>query len=361
MTANNPKPQVHQFVPVLERGDAIGNHALAIREFLRGKGYESEIFVWRAGKGMRRHCRKYLDYPRWSSSENVLLYHFGVSSPMTSFLLKAPDRKAIIYHNITPEDFYRGVSDRIYYILRRGRRELAGIAEKVDLAIADSEYNRHELVELGFKDTVTVPLLLDFEQYGISPATSILNKFDDGRTNMIFVGRISPNKKQEDIIRAFSVYKKYINGSSRLFIIGQNHQVPEYNVMLERLIDSLGIEDVYLTGGVTQAELNAYYSIADLFLCMSEHEGFCIPLIECMHFGVPVLAYDSSAVTGTLDGSGILFTEKDFARVAEMMDLVISDENLKERIIRGQKERLRRYGRERVEEELMDSLAGLIN
>ncbi len=361
MTSTENKVQMHQFLAVLESGDAISNHALAIRDFLKGKGHQSEIFVWRAGRGMRKYCRDYLEYHAISSPENVMIYHFGVASPITRFFLKAPDRKVVIYHNVTPQDFYRGVNDYIYYILKKGRLELEAISEKVELAIADSEFNREELVQLGFKNTVTVPLLIDFSRYEIPAAASIINKYNDGKVNVIFVGRISPNKKQEDVIRAFSVYRKYINNNSRLFIIGHNRQVSEYNVLLKKLVEKLGVEDVHLTGGVSQSELNAYYTIADIFLCMSEHEGFCIPLIECMHFGVSVLAYESSAVTGTLDGSGVLFTAKDFSRIAEMMDIIVNDENMKERIIRGQKERLRRFQRDEVEKQLLKSLTEFMN
>lgn len=358
---NSPKLHVHQFVPVLEGGDAIGNHALSIQVLLRQLGHESDIFAWRSGRGMKRYCRNYLQYAKNCSAGDILIYHFGVSSPVTDFFIKAPGRKVIIYHNITPEHFYRGVNDKIYHILKKGRRELAGIAGKTDLAMADSEYNREELVTLGFRNTVTVPLLIDFGLYSIAADASIMRRYKDGYANIVFVGRISPNKKQEDVIRAFSFYKKYINSKSRAFIIGQNQQVPEYNSILQKLIGVLGVEDVHLTGGVSQSELNAYYSIADLFLCMSEHEGFCIPLIESMHFGVPVLAYESTAVTGTLERSGILFSKKDYAQIAEMMDIIVRDHALKEKIVRRQKERLRRFQREHVEKEFLDSLGKLLN
>jgi glycosyltransferase involved in cell wall biosynthesis len=245
--------------------------------------------------------------------------------------------------------------------MEKGRRELERLSGEVDLAIADSQYNREELVELGFKNTVTVPLLIDYSRYDISPESSIMTKYRDGSVNLVFVGRIGPNKKQEDVIRVFSIYRKYINDRSRLFIVGPSRQVPDYNALLNRLVDSLGVEDVHLTGEAGQTELNAYYSIADVFVSMSEHEGFCIPLIECMHFGVPILAYESSAVTDTLDGSGILFAQKDLGRVAEMIDIVVKDKNVRERIVDGQKKRLEFFRRDRVEEQFLNCLAGLLN
>lgn len=361
MAMHDGKADIHQFVPVLESADAIGNHAIAIQSLLSKLGYNSKIYAWRAGRGMKSRCHNYLDYANSYSEKDILIYHFGVSSPITDFFCKAPGKKVVIYHNITPENFYRGVNDKIYHILKKGRKELATIADKVDLAMADSEYNREELILFGFKNTVTIPLLMDFTLYDIEPDTSILNKFKDDSVNIIFVGRISPNKKQEDVIRAFSIYNKYVNPESRLFIIGQNHQVPEYNLILHKLIKSLEVHNVFLTGGVSQKELNAYYNIANLFLCMSEHEGFCIPLLESMHFGVPILAYESSAVTGTLDGAGVLFKEKDFIQVAEMINFMVKDYALKEKIVRRQKERLRRFQREKVEQEFLNSLGKFLN
>lgn len=355
------KANIHQFVPVLESADAIGNHAIAIKSLLNKHGYNSTIYAWRAGKGMKSYCVNYLKYANSWSENDILIYHFGVSSPITDFFCKAPGKKVVIYHNITPENFYRGVNDKIYHILKKGRKELAELADKIDLAIADSEYNCEELISFGFKNTVTIPLLVDFTLYDIEPEPSILNKFKDNSVNIIFVGRISPNKKQEDVIRAYSIYNKYIEPGSRLFIIGQNHQVPEYNMILHRLINSLEVHNVFLTGGVSQKELNAYYRIANLFLCMSEHEGFCIPLLESMHFGVPILAYESSAVIGTLDGAGVLFKEKDFVQVAEMMNFMVRDKGLKEKIVRRQKERLRRFQREKIEQEFLNSLGKFLN
>ena len=345
----------------MEEGDAIGNHAVAIRTLLRSRGFDSEIFVSRSSKTMRGSCRSYLEYSKWSSPDNVIIYHFGVGSPMTSVFLDAPDRKAIIYHNITPERFYAGVNDEVYYILKRGRRELSLLAGEVDLAMADSEFNRCELTAMGFGNTHTVPLLLDFGGYDVPPDDSIVNEYGASGTNIIFVGRIAPNKKQEDVIRVFSIYRKHIDSGSRLFIIGSDRQGSEYKERLTGLVENLGVEGVHMTGSVSQSQLNAYYTIADAFLCMSEHEGFCIPLIESMHFGVPIIAFGCTAVTETMDSAGVVVQQKDFARIAELINVIIKDEDTKERIIRGQRERLRRFQRERVEKEFENCLAQLLN
>ena len=355
------KPAVHQFVASLEARDAIGNHAMALRALLRKNGFSSEIFVWHASRSLRSECLMLDEYASRKAPGDTIIYHFSVGSPMTSLFLQAPGRKAIIYHNITPAEFFIGVSDLLYRVVKNGRRELRSIAGRVDLAIAVSEYNRLELVDAGFENTCTVPLLVDFGLYETEPDSEIISRYKDGGTNVIFVGRISPNKKQEDVIEAFAVYKKYIDSQSRLFIIGQNTQVPEYKAILDNLIEKLGVSDVHLTGGVSQERLNAYYSIADVFLCMSEHEGFCIPLIECMNFGVPVLAYDSSAIGTTLDGSGVLFREKDFGKVAGMIDELGTNEAFRTRIIERQKQRLEAFRPEIVEKQFMDALNGLLN
>lgn len=352
---------IHQFVASLEEHDAVGNHAMAIRGLLRGNGFESEIFVWHSSKSMRNQCRIYREYPSFSSPENAIIYHFSVGSPLTSFFLQAPGKKIMIYHNITPARFFAGINNLVYRVVKDGRRELRSIAGRVDLAIAVSGYNRRELVEAGFDNTHTVPLLLDFGLYNAGPDQAIIDRYAGGKTNIIFVGRISPNKKQEDVIRAFSVYKKYVNANSRLFIIGQHAQVPEYKAILDDLVKTLDVEDVHFTGSVPQEQLNAYYSVADVFLCMSEHEGFCIPLVECMSFGVPVLAFDSSAVTSTLNGTGILFDQKDLGRVAEMIHLVAEKGTWRDSIIKKQRTRLEDFRPDKVEKQFMGVLNGSLN
>lgn len=327
---------VHQFLPVLDRGDAIGNHVLTLRNLLRRNGFSSEIYVWRPGKGMKRECLPYERHREVSSPENVALLHFSIGSPLSGYVRNLPDRKVMMYHNITPQDFFVGVSEHVYHLAKGGRKELASLAGWMELCFCDSEFNRNELVSLGFENVHVVPLLMDFSLLDVPADTKIVTRYSDGWKNIVFVGRVAPNKKQEDVIRVFYHYKKYINPRSRLFLVGTSRQTPRYQVILENLVERLGLTDVVFAGSVTQAKLVAYYKIAHAFVCMSEHEGFGVPLVEAMYYKVPIIAYEAGAVPEILGGAGVLVRQKNHQAIAELLNLLIEDEEFRSEVMRGQ-------------------------
>jgi glycosyltransferase involved in cell wall biosynthesis len=160
--------------------------------------------------------------------------------------------------------------------------------------------------------------------------------FDDGWTNLLFVGRVIPNKKIENVIRNFHAYKQRHNTRSRLLLVGSGSGFERYFAMLQKLIADLGARDVHFLGHVSDAELAAYYEVADLFLCASEHEGFCVPLMEAFHVGLPVVAYAATAIPATMDGGGVLYTDRDPAHVAAIVDAVVSDPDLEAQIVEAQ-------------------------
>ena len=160
--------------------------------------------------------------------------------------------------------------------------------------------------------------------------------FDDAWVNVMFVGRVIPSKKIEDVIRFFHAYKRWFNPRSRLLLVGSHGGFERYVAMLQNLVDRLGVSDVHFLGHVSNAELTAYYELADVFLCASEHEGFCVPLVESFHMGVPVLAYAAAAVPATMDGAGILYDDKDPIRVAALIDQVATDRRLADGIVASQ-------------------------
>jgi len=356
---NGSRPEIHQFLPVFDAGDAIGNEAKQLQRLLRDAGYASEIFVWRAGKGQRRYCRHYSRHRERSAAGNVMLYHFSVCCPITAYFASAPDRKLMRYHNITPEEFFAGISEEVYYITKKGRRELAQLANVVELALPVSEYNAGELRAAAYGRVGTVPLVVDYDAFGGAPDASVLRRYNDGWTNLLFVGRLSPNKKQEDVIRIFYHYKR-INPRARLFLVGSAHQVPRYRQVLDELVERLGLSDVVFTGSVSHAALVAYYTLATAFICMSEHEGFCAPLIEAMRFDVPVVAYDSSAVAETLGGTGVLVREKRHDAVAELIHCIVEDEALRSAIVEKQRQRLDQYAYSATSTEFMNSITTFV-
>ncbi len=333
-------PEIHQFLPVLDGGDAIGNYAKALRGLFRRAGFASDIYVWRPGKGQRRECLPYRKHCTVSSPQNVAVLHFSIGSPLSDYVKGLPDTKIMVYHNVTPKEYLIGISERVYYIAKSGRKELASLSGCMDLCFCDSEFNRRDLVELGYPNVHVVPILMDFSLLDVPPERRVREAYDDDWKNLLFVGRIAPNKKQEDVIRIFYYYKKVINPRSRLFLIGTAKQMPRYLEILEGLVERLELQDVIFTGRASQSELVAYYQMADVLVCMSEHEGFCVPLVEAMHFQVPIVAFDAGAVPETLGGAGMLVEEKDHPALAEMIDLLLTDESLRSRIIQVQNERL---------------------
>lgn len=327
---------IHQVLATLGYGDAIGNEVLGIQRVLRAAGYESEIFVQTADRRLEDLTVDYLDLPAASHPDNILIHHFSIGSRASRVAYALPDRMALVYHNITPPEYFVDVNKMLVKLCFRGRRELELYRDRCDIALGDSEYNRQELEALGFPVTGVLPVVPDFAHLAGPPNYLQAGEFDDGWVNVMFVGRVIPNKRIEDVIRCFHAYKQAFNPRSRLLLVGSYGGFEKYLAMVQRFVVQIGAEDVHFLGHVANEELAAYYEIADIFLCASEHEGFCVPLVESFHMGVPVLAYAATAVPATMDGAGVLYTNKDPLHVAALIDAVVSDRDLQGRIIDGQ-------------------------
>jgi glycosyltransferase involved in cell wall biosynthesis len=320
----------------LSYGDAIGNEALRIQEILRSEGFDSEIFAESVHPEMAGRARKLWEYREVSSKDALLLLHFSIGAGVSTFAYHLPDPILLIYHNITParwfQEFHRHLAGLCYH----GRRELQAFVPRVRLAVGDSEFNRSELEAMGFHPTGVLPLLLDPGRLSEPPNEVVLEMFDDDKTNFLFVGRVIPNKCFHDLIKAFAFYHRYVDRNSRLLLVGEWVGFEKYHEALVRMVDELALKDVVFTGHVEDDDLAAYYTVADLFLCLSEHEGYCVPVIEAFQFGVPVMALDAGAVPETLGGAGILIREKRIDEIAMMAHALVTDENLKARVVAGQ-------------------------
>lgn len=350
--------EIHQILPTISPCDAIGNEAFVIRDILRDWGYRSEIFAQNIHESITT-ANHLSEHKKRSSKNNILIYHFSIGSDVSKYVMSVPDRKILLYHNITPPHFFYNINDNLSLILGKGKEELELLVDKIEIALADSEYNRIELEEIGYKKTGILPLIIDLSKYD-KYNKGIITKYEDCWTNILFVGRIAPNKKQEDVIKCFYYYKA-INPRSRLFLVGGFNGCEVYYDQLQDLIKQKGIKDVHLVGMVDFADLVSYYMLADVFLCMSEHEGFSVPLIESMHFGVPIIAYNSTAVPYTMGGAGILANKKCYPEIAEMIDLVVTDEKFRERIVAKQNTRLKDFSYERTMDLFKEQLNKVIN
>jgi glycosyltransferase involved in cell wall biosynthesis len=333
------RKRVHQLLAALSYGDAVSNEALVIRAHLRRAGFESDIFAEHTHPRMVGEARPLSDYPRVSGPDTVCLFHFSIGSAAGRLIYHAPDRLVTRYHNITPAPFFLGFNHHLTGLCYHGRRELAVYAGRTELALGVSEFNRRELEAAGFPRTGVLPMVLDFASLDCPPSPAVLELYGDARTNVLFVGRIMPNKRIEDLIRAFALFERRFK-KSRLILVGDERGLEHYFDRLSEMVAALGLKDVIFTGHVDHDDLMAYYALADLFVCVSEHEGFCVPLVEAMNFGIPVLAYDAGAVGETLLGAGVLLKEKRPEILAEVMGQILADPSLHRSILASQARRI---------------------
>jgi L-malate glycosyltransferase len=344
-TRERQRPRAHQVLATLGYGDAIGHEVLGIQRALHQAGYDSHIYVETADPRLEDLTLDYRDMVGRISADDVLIHHFSIGSRASRTAYALPGRMVLVYHNITPPEYFIGVHKDLVRLCFRGRRELRAYVPRVDLALGDSEYNRCELAQLGFPATGVLPVVPDFTHLDVEPDHLLSSSFDDGWTNVLFVGRVIPNKKFEDVIRAFHAYRTRCNPRSRLLLVGSHGGFERYLAMLHALVARLGTPDVHFLGHVSNEELSALYDVADLFLCASEHEGFCVPIVEAFHKRIPVMAYASTAVPATMDGAGVLYGSKDPWEVARVMDAILSDARIEQAIVASQDaavERLRR-------------------
>lgn len=342
--------KVLQVLPTLAFGDAVGNHTRALELLLKDMGYETEIYALSIDKRLGKEKAKYIeDFPALDA-DDVVFYHLSTGSDLNKAVSLLKCRKIVEYHNVTPPQFFAGISEELQERCQIGVEQVKKMADVFDYGIADSDFNKEELLSMGYTCPIEVaPILMDFEDYRRSPNPEVMARFRDDVTNIVFTGRIAPNKKQEDIISAFYYYRKFFNPKSRLILVGSGKGMERYLNKLKAYVRKLELEDsVLFTGHVKFNEILAYYRVADVFLCMSEHEGFCVPLVEAMQFQVPIVAFDSTAIGGTLGGSGLLLKEKDPLMTAGVIDRLMTDMRLRNKVIEGQKARLKDFSREVV-------------
>ncbi len=351
---------IHQFLAGFSRGDAISNEAIAMRRIFRSWGRESDIFseTKRILPELRRDSRDAAAAA--PGPDDLAILHLSIGSPVNGLFASLRCRKAILYHNITPPAYFRALQPRIAADLSRGlaeARQLAGVAA---INLADSAFNAEELTAMGYRDVRVLPLVLDWAALETDPARRVMRDMNDGKVNVLFVGRCAPNKKIEDVLTAFAFFQQSVEPNSRLIHAGSCAGTERYHALLQSLRADLRLRDVFWTGSIPQADLNAYYRRAHVFLCMSEHEGFCIPLVEAMLNGAPVVAYAAGAVPETLGGAGCLVHEKQYDLVAELMGRLTHDAALRAAVVRGQSERVARYRARDLGDELKGLLAPLL-
>ena len=348
---------VNQWVPAAHSGDAIGDSARRVRAALRELGHQSDLFALTIDDGLRGDVRPFNDPD--AAGCDVTVFHFALPSPMTAAFAALPKGRVLQYHNITPAHFFAPYDANMFRLATIGREELASLARCTDLALGDSEYNRKELEALGFGRTGVMPIAVNTARLTHAPARPALESWlGDGLKNFLFVGRIAPNKKIEDHIRLAECYKRYVDTMYRFIFVGRHDAVPSYYATIRALMVEYKMppERFLFTGPLPDEDLAACYRTASVYVSLSEHEGFCVPLVEAMATDVPVLAYASSAVPETLGGAGVLFSPKDLEYAAELLGELAYNARLRARIVAGQRRRLNDFGDMRIVSSIRDML-----
>lgn len=353
--------RIDQLIPAFHRGDAIGDTAFHMKHFFLTQGFESEIYCLSRDESLKDESRLFEEFST-PKDKDITILHFGLPSPLTKALMDVSSQKVIIYHNITPSEFFQDYSQEMARITTIGRKELKDLVPCVELALADSEFNRKELDELGFKRTDVLPLFIDFSKYEKPMDRFTYDFYMDGRTNILFTGRVVPNKKIEDLIKVIFYYKKYISPLVRLIVVGKTSSLPNYYQSLVQMADEFYLkpEEILFTGHIPDEEMYALYRASNVFLSMSEHEGFGLPFIECLVFDLPIIAYNCTAVPFTLDGAGVLIKNKRVSHVAELIEIVTHNEELRNHILEGQRLRLKKFKAMELDKFLRRSLEGLL-
>lgn len=351
--------RVVQLLPSLVKGDAISNDAVCMDEVLRKEGYETRIYADYLGNGMSRETVSLVGDKPNIGEEDLLIYHLSTGSRLNALVKKLPCRKLFIYHNITPASFFAGCSPLMEQKAQKGLYEIRQLRDSADMVLAVSRYNREHLQSMGYTCPIEVlPILIPWEEYDREVDSDILQKYKDGYYNILFTGRIAPNKKQEDLIAAFCEFHRKYQPKSRLILVGNEAGMESYGRELRKYVSALGLrgQDVVFAGHISFQELLGFYRAADVFLSLSEHEGFCVPLVEAMHFSIPVVAFDAAAIGETLGGSGILLERKEPAYVARVLRELQANPSLRERIVEGQDKRLCDFEKDRIAEQFLMSI-----
>lgn len=350
---NKPFKEVHQFVHTLSYGDAISSEVLALQKFFHERGVDSKIYCINAHPRYKEIAHDYRDFRENHGSDfnGMIVLHYSLGSPLNELYLDLTNAcKSLIYHNLTPPEWFSGINPRIVDDINVGKAELPKLCAKTDLLIADSTYNASELQDLGFEaEVLNLPINPSRWDFPANPGiASILQS--DSSIHVLHIGRFAPNKCLEDILKTFYFLHHHVNKNSKLWLPGIDIDTELYSFSVKKLAQELRIDHaVNFVGRLDDSEIRALYENCSVYLCMSEHEGFCLPVIEAMHFGLPVLSFASSALPDTVSTGGILFSQKRYAELAELINLIHVDRALRGSLIESGRQRIQELSYDRFE------------
>jgi glycosyltransferase involved in cell wall biosynthesis len=348
--------------PTLTSADAVSNDVLTMRSVLTRRGHEVRIFAEStniAGEQIEPPGAA-LSYLR--TNNDVLIYHHSIGCPAGVDTMKAAScRKIVKYHNVTPPEFFEGISKQHQHLCESGRSQLTEIvASRADLYLAASAYNKSDLIAAGSNNdkTFVVPPFNQADQLRASEANlKLLDTYRDENVNLVTVGGVRPNKGHADLIEAFASYYYDFNSQARLFIVGaENSAFEGYREMLEEFMEWWSIDSrIVFTGEVSNESLKSYYLLADALLMTSEHEGFCVPLVEAMALKVPIVAYASTAIPETADDAAIVWDRRDPYLMAQSINLLQTNEEARMALVyKGSRRYEENFSSHVIEKQFLD-------
>jgi glycosyltransferase involved in cell wall biosynthesis len=338
--------RIDQVVHVLAGHDAIGTHMLETRRVLRAMGFASDIYAGATQREVQHEARLLDQMPNSGRDDTWLLFHHSIGSAVADAVMRRPERKILDYHNITPASLVRRWAPWVRAELELGREQLRALAPATHFGIAHSRFSEVELRAAGCPRTAVVAPFTDLGRTDAAPPEAEtpgpMRPVRRG-ADWLFVGRISPHKAQHDLIKALACYRRCYDHEARLVLVGTSLG-EQYPRALERFAARLGLADaVVMAGVVTDDMLATYYRSSDVFVCASDHEGFCVPIVEAMHHGLPVVAYDAAAVGETVGNGGLVLADKSPMTVATAVHRVLGDEALRDALVAAGRRRVQSF------------------
>lgn len=322
---------VHQVVPSLRRWDAVGDHTRRLRDVLRGAGVRSEIFSDDVDPALAAEARPLRELPPPDPARTAVVYQCSIGNEVVDALVARGEPLVVDYHNLTPVGMLLRWAPDMAHLVGWGRSQVRQLALHAVLGVGDSDFNTAELDHLGYRRTATAPILLD-------PDVVAADEGAEGERDgsWLFVGRVVPNKAHHDLIAAFAWHRRHHDPAAVLHVVG-GVAVPAYQAALEAMADRLGVAGaVRFHGAVTPEQRDALYRRCGVFVCLSDHEGFCIPLLEAMAHRLPIVAYAAAAVPETVGTAALVLPAKSPSLVAAAAREVLADEALRtEMVTRG--------------------------
>lgn len=359
--------QLHQVVVSASPYDAVTTSAMEFRTLLR-QFCDSEIYALNIDPDLQHEVHSIRSlarpYTRRTGAAGHLLFHASIGSPQVySFLLQRPERLVMMYHNISPAEAFAPYEPAFADLLAAGRNELVGLKDRTDLALAPSAFNAGELLELGYPNVRISPLIVDVHRLrGVEPLPAAVEYLDETikGTVFLFVGQQLPHKRPDFLLQAFHILTTHLLPDCHLMVVGAA-RLGHYAGLLDRFRRELNLRNAALLGALSDEELSAHFRRADVFVTASEHEGFCVPLLEAMAFDIPVVARDFAAIPGTVADAGLIIpSDVGPAMLAEAMAAVATDCGFRKRCTERGRERVRHFDPDRARTTFLGHLLDVV-